>query len=254
MRFLHWLAGAVAILILASGAAVAAIPGPQRALCPQCFGLADIGDDVFTDDPAQAAQLRQLVATADAEIAHFYDALLVSHPRYVLCTKPACLATFGGGSTGITYGWQLIRVAPHGLRPAIVTHERLHAELAARLGWRGLWSEPVPVWFNEGLATYLAGDERFDRPYTADDIAWIKAGVSRAQWNHLLDARDWTAGYGAARAAIAELEGQIGRAGLRVLLDRVANGESFDTALAALRLHEARRTLSIDGLSAGALQ
>lgn len=234
MRVLHWLGGAIAILILAGGTAAAAIPGPQRALCPQCFGLTDIGDDVFTDDPALAARLHQLVATADLEIASFFGDPPRSHPRYVFCTTPACLAAFGGGSTGVTYGWQLIRVAPHGLRSAIVTHEKLHAEFAVRTGWRMLWHDPVPVWFNEGLATYLAGDKRFDQTYSADDIAWIKHGVSRAQWNQLLHERDWMAGYGAARAAIADLERTIGMDGLRILFDKVTEGESFDTALAGL--------------------
>ncbi|MEO5808244.1 hypothetical protein [Devosia sp.] len=230
MRIWAWLAGAAVFLVLASGAAAAAIPGPQRALCPQCFGLIAIGDDAFTDDPAQADHFRQLMATADSAIAEFYGSLQ-SHPRYVLCTRPQCLATFGGGSTGITYGWQLIRIAPQGLRPAILTHERLHAELAARLGWRGLWSEPVPVWFNEGLATYLAHDDRFNQPYTAADIAWIKHAVDRVAWNQLLAERDWIAGYGAAAAAVAELNHHIGRNGLRDLLDMVAGGETFDAAL-----------------------
>lgn len=234
MRILHWLAGAVAMLILAGGTAAAAIPGPQRALCPQCFGLTDIGDDVFTDDPAPAAQLQALVALANAEMATFFGGPVRSHPRFVLCTTPECFTTFGGGSTGITYGWQLIRVAPHGLRPAIVTHELLHAELAVRVGWKTLWHDPVPVWFNEGLATYLAGDDRFGQTYSAGDIAWIKAGASRAQWDQLLHERDWVAGYGAARAAIADLDAQIGREGLRLLAQDLANGADFDAALAQL--------------------
>ena len=233
MRIWSWLMGAIVVLILAGGTAAAAIPGPQRALCPQCFGLTAIGDDAFTDDPGQADQLRQLIATADEETAKFYGPLQ-SHPRYVLCTTPECLATFGGGSTGITYGWQLIRIAPHGLRSAILTHERLHAEIAARLGWRSLWSEPVPVWFNEGLATYLAHDDRFNQSYSAADIDWIKAGTDRTSWNRLLTERDWIAGYGAATAAIAQLDRQLGLQGLRALLDDVAKGAPFNEALMRL--------------------
>lgn len=235
MRILRGLWGIVMLLLLAGGAAAAALPGPQRALCPQCFGLIDIGDDIFTDDSMQAAQLRQLVATADAEMAAFFGSPLNSRPRYVLCTTPQCVATFGGGPTGVTYGWHLIRISPHGLRPAIVTHERLHAELAARMGWGTIWHDPVPVWFNEGLATYLAGDDRFGQAYSAADIAWIKAGVSREQWDRLLHERDWIAGYGAARAAIADLDARIGRDGLRELVERVVAGEDFDTALAQLQ-------------------
>ncbi|MEO8686030.1 MAG: hypothetical protein ABI414_14460 [Devosia sp.] len=237
MRIRSWLAGAIVVLILAGGTAAAAIPGPQRALCPQCFGLTAIGGDAFTDNPAQADQLRQLIATADEEIAKFYGPLQ-SHPRYVLCTTPECLATFGGGSTGITYGWQLIRIAPHGLRPTILTHERLHAEIAARLGWRSLWSEPVPVWFNEGLATYLAHDDRFNQSYSPADIAWIMAGTDRASWNRLLTERDWIAGYGAARAAITQLDRQLGLQGLRALLDNVAKGTPFNEALMQLSATE----------------
>lgn len=233
MRILSWLAGAIVVLILAGGTAAAAIPGPQRALCPQCFGLTAIGDDVFTDDLAQADRFRQLIATADEEIAKFYGPLQ-SHPRYVLCTTPECFATFGGGSTGITYGWQLIRIAPHGLRPAIVTHERLHAEIAARMGWRSVWSEPVPVWFNEGFATYLARDDRFDQSYSPADIAWIKTGTDRTSWNRLLTERDRVAGYGAATAAVEQLELQLGLQGLRALLDDVARGTPFDEALIQL--------------------
>lgn len=234
MRVLRALVGIVMLLLLAGGAAAAAIPGPQRALCPQCFGLIDIGDDIFTDDSAEATRLRQLVATADAEMAAFFGSPLNSHPRYLLCTTPQCVATFGGGPTGITYGWHLIRISPQGLRPAIVTHERLHAELAARMGWGTIWYDRVPVWFNEGLATYVAGDDRFDQAYSAADIDWIKAGVSREQWDRLLQERDWVAGYGAARAAIDDLDARIGHGGLRLLVERLAAGEDFDTALAQL--------------------
>lgn len=233
MRLLGWLGGLFVGLLVASSAAAAAIPGPQRALCPQCFGLEAIGQDIFTDQPGRRHELEALVAAADHEIASFYGPLS-SHPRFVFCGTPSCLASFGGGATGITYGAQLIRIAPNGFRAAIVTHERLHAEIAARMGWQGLWSEPVPIWFSEGLATYLAGDDRFNQPYSPADQRWIEAGVTRAQWNRLLAERDWIAGYGAATAAVATIDRKIGHQGLRRLLERVAAGEAFDTVLADL--------------------
>jgi hypothetical protein len=223
------------VLLLATGALAAAVPGPQRAICPQCFGLTDIGNDIFTDDPLRATELRQLVASADRTIEGFFGDTLVSRPRYIFCTTAQCLATFGGGQTGLTYNRFLIRIAPQGIASYIVTHERLHAEIGARAGLRSLVTDAIPVWFDEGLATYLAGDTRFPGPLSDDDVSWIEGGTTRAQWNALLASRDWIAGYGAAEAAITKLDTDLGRERLRAVAEALIAGETLPAALAGTR-------------------
>lgn len=234
MRLWYWLGGALAALVLLAGTAAAAIPGPQRAICPQCFGLTAISANVFTDGAEQAEALNHMAAQANAATESFFGSLR-SNPRIILCTTAACQRDFDIPTIGVTNNAVLIRIAPDGLRQTILTHERLHAELTARLGFAGIVGEPVPIWFNEGLATYLSGDDRFDQPYSADDIARIKTAVSRDAWNQRLAERDWIAGYGAARAAIAELDASIGQEGLRRIVEGIAAGQDYDTARAGIR-------------------
>jgi len=232
MRRWRFLMAACGLLLLVAGTAAAAIPGPQHALCPACFGLTRIAEGVYTDAPERAAELASFPAAADATASAFYGSR-ESGPRLILCASRACAASFGVKAAGVTFGWHLVVIGPSGLNATIVTHERLHAELNVRLGLRSLTDDPVPVWFNEGLATHLSGDTRFPGPFTAADIIWVKSADTRHAWRRRLAEGGWTRGYGAAAAAVAQLEGAIGRDGLRRVIERVADGVPFEVALVA---------------------
>lgn len=221
--------GVVALLLLA-GTAAAALPGPQRALCPQCFGLTDIGDDVFIDNPARAVEIRNLIAAARQADSAFFGLPLQARPRILVCTEPACNRAFGGGTRakGMTYGHLLIRFGPSLLTERIFAHELMHAELAYGTPWFGL-AHPFPAWFNEGLAVNVSRDARYPGAATADEIAWIRGAISSRDW--LRFAGGSGRAYEATRTAVGEIAADIGSDGLVTLITRVKAGEDFGKVL-----------------------
>ncbi|MFD1796075.1 hypothetical protein FQV27_02080 [Paracoccus aurantiacus] len=52
-------------------------------------------------------------------------------------------------------------VYPDGATVPILAHEVAHAELHKRVGVLRFIGGAVPAWFDEGLAVYISGDERY---------------------------------------------------------------------------------------------
>jgi hypothetical protein len=226
MRIIGLAAATLAVFVTA---AAAAAPGPHRALCPQCFGLAAIGDDIFTDDPGRADEFRQMIALARERDAAFFGSQLKARPRLITCTTRRCDVAFGGGTNakGTTYGDLLIRFGPLRLVESIFAHELVHAELAHRSGWP---YRRFPAWFNEGLAVYVSEDTRYPGEADEADVAWIEGAITPEDWLRFIGKS--THAYEAARTAVGEIADQVGLAGLRELIAEVASGASFDRALA----------------------
>ena len=220
--------------IATAAAAAAALPGPQRALCPQCYGLSPIGGGIFTDAPHEADRLRALVETANRSVEVFFGTRGAA-PRIILCTEAPCHQTFGSKPRGLTFGYHLVLIAPKGINRTIVTHELVHAELHRFMDIGDLWHQRFPAWFDEGLATLLSDDDRIDPAPPAADIAWIKSARNFRDWGRFIREReDWRPAYSAAAAAVGEIEARIGRYGLMDLIRDVAAGTDFDTALARI--------------------
>ncbi|MCC1482229.1 hypothetical protein [Roseibaca sp. Y0-43] len=67
-------------------------------------------------------------------------------------------------------------VYPDGATATILAHEMAHGELHARLGTaRRLVSQPVPTWFDEGLAVLVSQDSRY-LEFASGAVTGCKAG------------------------------------------------------------------------------
>jgi hypothetical protein len=111
------------------------------------------------------------------------------------------------------------------------------------MGFLDYFDQRFPAWFDEGLASYLSGDDRFPQYYSDADRQWIRGARTFRDWRKFIQERnDWRPAYGAAAANVRLLDQQLGRDGLQILVDRVASGEDFTGVLAALKAHRTDQT------------
>ncbi|MFZ1681805.1 MAG: hypothetical protein WAT70_12375 [Rhizobiaceae bacterium] len=230
----RWISSIAAGLLFAACVAAAAVPGPQRALAPGLFGLTEIADGVWTDDPGQGETQMRMIAGANARVRAFFGDLGRS-PRLILCVTMMCEKTFGGtGNVAVAYGWHAVRIPPKAFREpdlgiVLLAHERTHIELHRSWGWRpsALWDPPQPNWFDEGLASFVSRDHRLPRHVDGEAKAWIRGSLNFRDWGGFIRARGWRNAYGAAAANVADLRERLGDAGLRELIARTNAGEPF---------------------------
>lgn len=211
-----------------AGLAMAAVPGPHRAFVPESYGLVEVSPTLYLDDPAAAPRVAALIAGAEAATRDFFGPL-EADPAWVVCTTPACEARLALRSNGLTYAAHLIVIRPLGLNPRTMTHERVHAELKRYLGVADLLSPRFPAWFDEGLATHLAGDDRLRLPADPRDADWIARARTHLDWTRMRGTAGVRDRYGAAARLVAEIEEIAGRDGLRALVRRVGEeGADFE--------------------------
>lgn len=210
------------------------LPGPMQALAPRWNGLDEIAPGVFLDEIDRAAGLRAELVAAQARVADFFEAP-VPRARVILCATDACAGRFLGDPrpSGRTYGAHLVVVAPDGLTPTVLAHELAHVALHSKMSLGDLLSPRFPNWFDEGLASWIAGDDRLIAPDPAARVRVLEARHF-TDWGGVMDDLGWQAGYGAAMALIEDMVAAGGVEGLRLLIERVAAGADFDAERAAL--------------------
>ncbi|WP_425049485.1 hypothetical protein [Psychromarinibacter sp. S121] len=233
LRFFGLCLRAVIMAALVGGAlAFAAVPSPYRAFTPELYDLTEAAPNVYIDDPAAAPRVLKMIAAAEDNVAAFFGELQTD-PVWVLCTTTDCEDRMGMRANGMTYGFHLILMGPRGVNEMILTHERVHAELHRYMSITDVLGPKFPAWFDEGLATYLSGDDRPWMPADARESDWILEAKDFFSWVRLREGRDWRDSYGAAARLVAEIEQVAGRDGLRDLIRRVGeNGEDFDAVYA----------------------
>jgi len=216
-----------------------ATPGPQRMIAPTLYGLTEVTEGVYTDDPTKTAQEILLISQSNAAVKAFFGTL-EGTPRYVMCTTMMCEKTFGKSNRiAVCYGWHAIHLPPRGVNDLhlgriLLTHERVHSELHKRWGASELWDAKFPTWFDEGLASYLSGDDRLHLEYSDKDIEWISHARRIYSWGSFIQERGWADAYGAATAYVSRIQAKAGEKGLHELIDRTIKGEDFDAVLADL--------------------
>jgi hypothetical protein len=154
-------------------------------LCPSCFGFSKVADGIYIEPDAGADGseiVRRYGVATDRVEAGFGP--IINHPRVLVCFTETCNAVMGGHQTlALTYGDKLFYLGPYGHDTAIMAHELIHTVLHARLGMRG--QSHFPAWVDEGIATYVSRDARFDlNPLTCDDTA-VELPATAKDWRRL---------------------------------------------------------------------
>ena len=220
--------GALVALLLA-----AALPGPHRVLYPQSFGLTEIRPRVRTDAPHRADELARLANTARSRVrTYFRDE--PPKPTLVLCGTRRCAEAFGITGNGLSIMDMAVMVSPGGLTLGTLTHEMTHNRLHRRMGIRNLIRQPFPTWFDEGLATHVAGHPNWQGEITAAHRDRIRRVNRFWQWDEAYRTLGVGRAYATAAREVAGIENRIGRAGLLALIADAEAGADFDQTLARL--------------------
>ncbi len=226
--------------LLMTAATAYALPGPQRMLAPNAYGLSEIAPGIFTDNPDRKDDELKIIRAANATVKNFFRTLEAS-PRYIFCTTMMCERAFGEyNRRAVTYGWHAIHLPPKALNDPhlgeiLAAHERVHAELHIRMGPTMLWKQSIPNWFDEGLASYISNDDRLSLNQPQSNIDWIRRSGTYWDWGDFVKARGWRDAYGSASALVARIDREVGKDGLRRLINRSSKGETFGTVLKELK-------------------
>ena len=231
MRGLARLFAVLFVLVVGALALGLAIPGPQRVLVPEGFGLTEIAPRVWTDAPDRAEALLALARGAQDRVAAAFGGD-PPRPTLVLCSTEPCARDFGVGGNGLALGPFAVLVAPGGLTAGTLTHEMTHARLHRGMGLRTLVRQPYPTWFDEGLATYVADHPVWRGPITAEDRARVRQVTRFWQLDEAFDDLGVGRTYRAAAAEVAAIADAGGPEGLGEVIRRAGAGEDFGAVVA----------------------
>ncbi|MCG6884806.1 MAG: hypothetical protein LJE62_13735 [Silicimonas sp.] len=208
----------------------AAFPGTHRVVMPDAYGLTEIADRVWTDAPSRADEFLRLVRTARDTVGDFFGDP-PPNPTLILCATAACARNFGIGGNGLSFVDMAVFIGPGGLTIGTLTHEMTHSRLHRRLGLRHVINQPFPTWFDEGLATHVAGHPRQPALVNAEARQMVR-GVTRFwQWDNVYRDIGVARAYSAAAAEVEAIENKVGRNGLLELVARTEAGGDFNVIL-----------------------
>lgn len=164
MNLRRSLLAAFALLSMASAYVLYSEPHISAYLCPACSGFREVAPHIYADTQASDAQIDaalQSFGAARTMLQQVYPAPR-AEPLWLLCLSGECGVTTRPRPRAMAYANSFVFVYPDGANPTILAHELAHAELHQRLGTlRRLVSQPVPTWFDEGVAVLVSQDPRF---------------------------------------------------------------------------------------------
>ena len=174
-----------------------------------------------------------------------YGTLQAAQPDVLVCQSGACADYFAGPRRRNvtlypnTYAGQyvaprmtVVLTSPTWTQnPYVLGHEFSHVEVAKRIG-----GKHVPAWFDEGLATYIAG-EPICTNVTGKGIDDLRKLDLETDWVAYTGPEDvFFKTYCQARAEVAAWIGKRGNAGVVQLLDAVRQGQPFAGQYGAMQL------------------
>ncbi|WP_368186716.1 hypothetical protein [Aestuariibius sp. HNIBRBA575] len=230
MHSLNRIFRGLTLISIAAGLMYFALPGQHRALTPQLFGLTQVQPNLFIDDVSRSAQALDLIAQADRTNRAFFGPLEAT-PTFLFCYSVECADDFGIHTSGLTLRDRFILLSPQGINPMIVTHERAHAELHGFGSWVDYFDPIYPMWFDEGLASFISADSRLMIPQTVGEAIWTTDLHTWRDWGAVVTRENWPQVYGASLGLVTDIIDQSGCSGLYKLIQDVRNGADFDVAL-----------------------
>lgn len=129
-------------------------------------GLAQVAPKIWIDSdatPPQRAMALRHIDAAQRNVARALGPALVG-PEWRICFSAHCQPP-GPQPRGVSWHDQLIRIHTRGANnPKVYTHELVHVQLNHAQGISGWVDGRMPIWFNEGMATLIAGSSGDPQP------------------------------------------------------------------------------------------
>lgn len=208
---------------------------------------------VFAEPSLNEADNRELLiahGTAVANVRRFFGEPRNGPPLTLFCRTAACKMTFGAPpdvavsadlgfardgvqtKAGFLSTPMVVVTGPVFNTSRILTHELVHAEMKAWVSY-----DALPTWFNEGMATWVAGepDCRSNPPVSDFDVRQLD---TKEKWqSHIRGTHSALRTYCQARDEVSLWAGRFPDAAgaglaLKALLRSVAAGQSFESAFA----------------------
>jgi len=213
---------------------------------PASFNAYDGGWIRFHYPPSVRERVQPLIASADdvrAELSAWLGQAVLRKLTVYVARTPGEMATlapegapFPKYASGVAYpelGLVLLTIAPvypnsrHELEE-IFRHELTHVALHDAVSGRN-----VPRWFNEGLAVFASGESSFSRVRTLSTatLAGTLLPLQKLERTFPADAVSADVAYAEAADIVRFLLRQEDRHRFTSLIERVAKGQSFETAL-----------------------
>lgn len=157
------LVAGIGLLCIVSGNLLYSEPHIRAYLCPACSGFREVAPRIYADTQASEAQVDAALQSFDAaqEMLQQVFPEPGADPIWFLCLSGDCGVKTGPRPRAMAYANSFVFVYPEGANPTILAHELAHTELHARLGTLRRLTQPVPTWFDEGLAVLVSHDPRY---------------------------------------------------------------------------------------------
>jgi hypothetical protein len=213
--------------------------------------MAPICDGVYAEPgitPAEVAELQRAHETARQNLAHAFGQATRSSPLTLFCHTASCKVAFGAApaaanakdlgfardavntKSGPIARSIVVVTGPVSASARILTHELVHAEMKAWVPY-----DSLPTWFNEGMATLVAGEPNCNGRPRATDFDVTRLATKAAWEGHLRSGGDTLETYCLARREVAAWAARFGgdeprAVALKRLMTQVAEGVSFERA------------------------
>ena len=232
----------LAVLAVVSGVGVVgyAAANPAVAVC----AMLDVMPSTRLDDgtlvasgnlePNQARVSQRLLLDAKGRIREVFG-----EPR----SKPIVLlfdeaSKFGRfrlneyGSTQFIGARTCVLIGPKGQNVDVISHELMHAETADRIGFLAKFTE-LPTWFDEGLAMQVDFRPEYDIPAGAAVDSKSVRELRSARSFFSSDSENLTKNYAFAKMEVASWARRVGYSSVYAQLDRIRQGETFESVVGA---------------------
>ncbi|MDQ2707519.1 MAG: hypothetical protein M3Z25_07710 [Actinomycetota bacterium] len=186
-------------MAVAATVVVVTFPSVAATTCPSCYGMEQLGPDLYIEpglSPAQQAQVSEVVDAARRRVGDFYGGR-ESTPSILACITDVCYRRIGGGGErGVGVLNRAVMLSPRGVAVVVSEDPRYLAPQAA--------SDRHPVSSEDDLPVTLAD---WVHAASADEQLYAKAACRVSRW----------------------MSANGGPRAVRTLVDRFRAGEGFAT-------------------------
>ncbi|ATG47372.1 hypothetical protein CEW89_07205 [Celeribacter ethanolicus] len=158
-------------------------------VCPGCFGFKKIAPEVYSEltGPTTSDEMLRRLVFAEARVEAAFGPQ--ERPRMLICYTETCNKVMGGMEVrAMAYGSHLFYLTPKGHDTEIIAHELTHVALHRQIGLKA--QARFPAWVDEGIATYVSRDPRFDLNPESCDPGQGALPEKAHDWRHSMGARD----------------------------------------------------------------
>lgn len=187
---------------------IGTIAGGPPATGAPVSGMVRVAPDLAVDpaaSPAQIAAIRAHLTGARAATARALGQAR-ARPDVQVCVTPECDSAQGFKTRGLSYADRWMRISSRAWdHRATYTHELVHVETHTPDLLLARAIRPVPIWFDEGLATHISGTVGASLPpKRCANLRSLELPVPQNGFGAFTKKHGFETGYGAAACRVKD--------------------------------------------------